>query len=356
MTDTQTPRISVLDHSPVSSGAPLTAPLTAALQHSTALARLAEERGYLRYWVAEHHGRPWMAGSTPATLMAHVAASTTTIRVGSGALLLSNYAPLSVVEQFGMLEALHPGRIDLGLGRAAGGDAIAAHALRRTADDFDSSLAELLAFFQGSFPPEHPYGQVRATPGQGSMPAVWLLGSGTHSARLAGRLGLPYAHGGHFAAASTEEALSSYRAAFRPSAALAAPYVLVSVGVICADTDEAAERINETAARNMIRGLSGVGDAFLSAAELDAAERENAASGDNRTATGGRNAPTDGEAMYVRDVLASHVVGSPKTVRAGLLRLAARWGADELMITTLMHDYQARLRSYELVADAMATS
>jgi len=206
------------------------------------LAELAEQVGYERYWVAEHHNMPWLASSSPAVLVAHVAARTTSLRVGSGGVMLPNYAPLSVVEQFGMLEELHPGRIDLGLGRSSGGDQISSHALRRTDQDYAPLLAEFMAFFQGEFPDGHPYGRVTAVPGQGAMPKIWLLGSGTYSAQLAGAMGLPFGHGGRFAAANSVAAVEAYRQSFRPSPALQKPYAIVSVGVICAETDEIAER------------------------------------------------------------------------------------------------------------------
>jgi luciferase family oxidoreductase group 1 len=197
-------RLSILDHTPVSSGSTL----GDAFWHSTRLAELAEQIGYERYWVAEHHNMPWLASSSPAVLIAHVAARTTRLRVGSGGVMLPNYAPLAVVEQFGMLEELHPGRIDLRWGRSSGGDQIASHARRRTDQDFAPLLAELLAFFRGEFPEGHPYGSVTAVPGQGTMPNIWLLGSGTYSAQLAGAIGLPFGHSGHFAAANNVTARS----------------------------------------------------------------------------------------------------------------------------------------------------
>lgn len=326
-------RLSILDHTPVSSGSTL----GEAFWHSTRLAELAEQVGYERYWVAEHHNMPWLASSSPAVLTAHVAARTTRLRVGSGGIMLPNYAPLAVVEQFGMLEELHPGRIDLGLGRSSGGDQIASHALRRTDQDYAALLAELLAFFRGEFPEGHPYGRVTAVPGQGAMPKIWLLGSGTYSAQLAGAIGLPFGHGGHFAAANNVEAVEAYRQSFHPSPTLQKPYAIVSVGVICGETDEIAERHHHAAYVSTVRNLSGTAGPLLSVDEI-----ENGPPGERSTA----------QEQYVTQIFSSHIVGSPSTVKAGLEALAERTGADEIMIATIMHGYQDRLRSYELIADA----
>jgi luciferase family oxidoreductase group 1 len=324
--------LSVLDHSPVSGPGPV----ADALAHSTELAQLAERAGYQRFWVAEHHGRPWMAGSSPAVLIAHLAARTRSIRIGSGALLLSNYAPIAIAEQFGMMEQLHPGRIDLGLGRSAGTDPVTAHALNPARRAFDDSFAELTAFFDGGFPQGHPYSSIIVTPGRGHAPAMFLLGSGTHSARLAGTLGLPFAHGGHFAAANTDAALAAYRSAFRPTGGLSRPYAIVSVGVIAAPTDAEALAHGDIARRNLVRGLSDGTGPFLCANDLDLEPRGNGP-----------------EAAYVDEVLATHIVGGPDTVRDGLTALAAGTGADELMITTIMYGYADRLRSHQIVAEAM---
>lgn len=326
-------RLSILDHTPVSSGSTL----GDAFWHSTRLAELAERVGYERYWVAEHHNMPWLASSSPAVLVAHVAARTTRLRVGSGGIMLPNYAPLAVVEQFGMLEELHPGRIDLGLGRSSGGDQVASHALRRTDQDYAPLLAELLAFFRGEFPEGHPYGSVTAVPGQGTMPNIWLLGSGTYSAELAGTIGLPFGHGGHFAAANNVAAVEAYRQSFRPSPAVQKPYAIVSVGVICAETDEIAEHHHRAAYVSTVRNLSGTRGPLLSADEIEA----------------GPPGPwSAAQEQFVTEVFSSHIVGSPSTVKAGLDALAQRTGADEIMIATIMHGYSDRLRSYELIAEA----
>ncbi|MGW1753092.1 LLM class flavin-dependent oxidoreductase [Streptomyces mirabilis] len=326
-------RLSILDHTPVSSGSPL----GDAFWHSTKLAQLAERTGYERYWVAEHHNMPWLAGSTPAVLAAHVAAQTSTLRVGTGGLMLSNYSPLSTVEQMGLLEVLHPGRIDLGLGRSSGANEITTHALQPNRKEFGQSFAELLAFFRGDFPDGHPYGSIIATPGRDNMPAIWLLGSGSYSAQLAGSLGLPFAHGGHFVGSNSVQAIETYHQAFRPSETLEEPYAVVSVGAICMETDELAQRYHNAARISMVRAMSGEPGPLLSPEESEANPD-------------GPRAP--GQDDYVSEVLSHHIVGSPTTVKAGLEDLAKRTGANEIMIATIMHGYENRLRSYELTAEA----
>src|SRR5688572_1153460 len=230
--------LSVLDLAPVGAGSDA----AHALRASLALVQEAERLGYHRYWVAEHHNMPGIASSAPAVLIAHLASITERIRLGSGGVMLPNHAPLVIAEQFGMLEALHPGRIDLGIGRAPGTDPRTAAALRRTQHlaepDLPEQLGELYGFFNGTFPPDHPYREITAVPARGNQPAIWLLGSSDYSARLAGLLGLPFSFAHHFAAAGTLAALDVYRRSFRPSAALAEPYVMLGVAVLCADTHE----------------------------------------------------------------------------------------------------------------------
>src|SRR4051812_47635733 len=226
--------LSVLDLAPVSTGS------TGgdALRTSLALVQHAERLGYRRHWVAEHHNMPGIASSAPAVLIAHLASVTSTIHVGSGGVMLPNHQPLIIAEQFGMLEALHPGRIDLGIGRAPGTDQITAYALRRNLDpaseDLPTQLRELRAFFAGSIP------RIRATPGEGYEPELWLLGSSDFSARLAGELGLPFSFAHHFMPQNTLPALQVYRRSFRPSAQLEAPYAMVGVAALAAETDEQA--------------------------------------------------------------------------------------------------------------------
>ncbi|MBX6385215.1 MAG: LLM class flavin-dependent oxidoreductase [Microbispora sp.] len=309
-----------------------------ALRDATELARRAEEWGYHRIWVAEHHGMPGVASSSPAVLIAHLAAATRSIRIGSGGVMLPNHAPLVVAEQFGTLHALHPGRIDLGLGRAPGTDMATANALRRSAqvdpDDFPRQLAELIGFLDGSFPAGHPYEKIRAVPGGPDRPPIWLLGSSGFSARLAGQLGLPFAFAHHFSAANTEPALDLYRSSFRPSAVLDRPYALIGVAAVAADTDEEALRQAMPGALSWLRLRYGRPGRTPTPEEAEAYPY------------------TPLEREFIRERLSTVIHGAPRTVRDGLEELRKRTGADELMITTQVHGGAARLRSYELIARA----
>jgi luciferase family oxidoreductase group 1 len=320
----------VLDLVPIGSGSTA----TAALENSTALVRRAEELGFTRYWVAEHHGMPGIGSSSPAVLIAHLAGATSRIRVGSGGVMLPNHQPLVVAEQFGMLEALHPGRIDLGIGRAPGTDQITAHALRRkmdpSADDLPQQLGELLAFFEGRYP------RITAVPGAGHKPAIWLLGSSGFSAQLAGELGLPFSFAHHFMPQNTLGALDLYRRSFRPSATLEAPYAKIGVAVVCSDSDEHARWLHSPGGLSFLRLRSGRPGPFPSPEE--AATHEYSAA----------------ERAFVDSWAETHVVGSPETVAAGLRELQRVTAADELMVTTMVHDHADRMRSYELVAEALA--
>lgn len=251
--------LSVLDLVTVGSGGSA----RESLRTSVAISRLAESRGYHRHWVAEHHSMPGVASSSPAVILAHLAAHTSRIRLGSGGVMLPNHAPLAVAEQFGTLEAFAPGRIDLGLGRAPGTDPGTAAALRGPAraeeahDEFPRRLGELIRFLDDSFPDGHPYARVHAVPGpvQGPVgrPPVWLLGSSGFSARLVGELGLPFAYAHHFSAAGTLPALDLYRQSFRPSAVLDAPYAVIGVSALAADTEEQARAQVLTGALSMLR-------------------------------------------------------------------------------------------------------
>ncbi|MEU6430587.1 LLM class flavin-dependent oxidoreductase [Microbispora sp. NPDC046973] len=314
-----------------------------ALRDATELARRAEEWGYHRIWVAEHHGMPGVASSSPAVLIAHLAAATRSIRIGSGGVMLPNHAPLVIAEQFGTLHALHPGRIDLGLGRAPGTDMATANALRRSAevdpDEFPQQVAELTGFLDGSFPPGHPYERIRAVPGGADSattgrPPIWLLGSSGFSARLAGLLGLPFAFAHHFSAANTEPALDLYRSSFRPSEVLDRPYALIGVAAVAADTDEEALRQTMPGALSWLRLRQGRPGRTPTPEEAEAYPY------------------TPMEREFVRERLSTVVHGDPQTVRDGLEELRKRTGADELMITTQVHGGAARLRSYELIARA----
>jgi luciferase family oxidoreductase group 1 len=338
-------RLSVLDLAGVGSG--VTA--TEALRTSVALARLAEARGFHRYWVAEHHSMPGVASSSPAVILAHLAAHTERIRLGSGGVMLPNHAPLAIAEQFGTLHALAPGRVDLGLGRAPGTDGPTAAALRRGAiegpDEFPRQLAELTHFLDDDFPSGHPYARVHAVPGpvQGRVPggvpaedrpALWLLGSSGFSARLAGGLGLPFAFAHHFSAANTLPALDLYRASFRPSATLAEPYAMIGVSAFAADEAKDARAQVLAGALGMLRLRTGRPGLVPSPEEAAAYPFS----------------PLERE--FVDDWLGNVVYGEPADVRAGLDALAARTGVQELMITANVHTPAARLRSYELIADA----
>jgi luciferase family oxidoreductase group 1 len=327
--------LSVLDVAPVSSGSTAGDALRASLR----LAEHVERLGYNRFWVAEHHNMPSIASSSPAVLLAHIASVTSHIRVGSGGVMLPNHAPLVVAEQFRMLEALHPGRIDLGIGRAPGTDQATALALRRTqeglnAEDFPNELADLISLLDAGFPADHPLASITATPAPDTVPDLWLLGSSGYSAQVAGLLGLPFAFAHHFSSVNTLPAVELYRRAFTPSDRLDKPYLMIAAMAICADTDERA------------RWLAGpAGLAFL------------------RMRTGRRGplpTPEDAAAYpytpmdraFVADRLVGQAVGSVETVTDRLTELAAATGADELMLTSMLHDPADRLRSYELIAQA----
>jgi luciferase family oxidoreductase group 1 len=324
---------SVLDLSPVAAGTTS----GQALRQTTELARRTEELGYRRFWVAEHHNMPAIASSAPAVLIAHLAAATTTIRVGSGGVMLPNHAPLVVAEQFGTLEALHPGRIDLGIGRAPGTDQLTALALRRTmeglsAEAFPQELMDLIEFFTG----ENPSARITATPGQGDMPAIWLLGSSGFSAQLAGMLGLPFSFAHHFSAANTVPALALYREHFRPSRWGQRPQAMVAVSAICADTDERAQWL--------------AGPAALSFLQLRAGAPQPLASPEDAAAY----PYTESDRAFARQRTDGQAIGSPETVRRELAGLLARTGADELMLTTMVYDIEDRIRSFELIAEKVA--
>ncbi len=310
-----------------------------ALRNSTDLVGRAEALGYRRYWVAEHHNMPGIASSAPGVLLAHLAAHSTTIRMGSGGVMLPNHPPLVVAEQFGTLSALHPGRIDLGIGRAPGTDQMTALALRRSpealsAEDFPQQLLDLLSFFTGRWPDDHPLRHITAVPGLGQQPEVWLLGSSGFSAQLAGYLGLPFSFAHHFSADNTVPALQLYRRSFRPSAVLQHPYAMVAVAVVCADSEERARWLAGPSKLSFARLRSGHPGRLPTPEE----------------AATHRYTPEEELALAGRS--AGSVVGDPATVRAGLAELLVRTGADELMVTTMVHGHGDRVRSYELVAEA----
>ncbi len=310
-----------------------------ALRNSIDLAVNLEALGYHRHWVAEHHGMPGVASSTPAVLLAHLAMATKSIRLGSGGVMLPNHAPLAIAEQFGMLEAIHPGRIDLGLGRAPGTDGLTARALRGSrlheSEDFEARIEELVRFFTGSFDSDHPYARIQAVPGEGHMPSLWMLGSSDWGAQIAGQIGWPYAFAHHFGSGGTEMALRAYRESFQPSAALPKPYSMIGVQVVCADTTEHARFLAGASAMSFLRLRQG--------RPTQMPTPEEAASADL----------SESERAFIEDRLRSAVIGDPTTVATQLDSLRTRLGVDELMITTATHDHTDRVRSFALLAQAV---
>ncbi|KAA0070636.1 LLM class flavin-dependent oxidoreductase [Rhodanobacter sp. T12-5] len=318
---------SVLDLAPVTEGSDA----GQAFRNTLDLARLAEQSGYRRYWLAEHHNMPGIASAATAVLIGYVAGGTSTIRVGAGGIMLPNHAPLQVAEQFGTLASLYPGRIDLGLGRAPGTDQATAKALRRyfdSADAFPHDVLELLGYFE----PAKPGQQVRAVPGAGIDVPVWLLGSSLFSAKLSAQLGLPFAFASHFAPDAMDEALALYRRDFRPSARLSQPYAMLGLNVVAADSDAEARRLFTTQQQSFIklrRGMPG-----LIPPPIDDIE----------------SFWTPVEKLGVERALACAVVGAADTVRNGIEAFVARHRPDELLITANVFDHVARRRSFEIAA------
>ncbi len=303
-----------------------------AIARSVDLAQHVERLGYKRYWLAEHHSIVGLACSATPVLIGHVAAATKTIRVGSGGVMLPNHAPLVVAEQFGTLEALYPGRIDLGLGRAPGGDSQTMRALRRdlgqTGDDFPALLEELQAYLG----PEKPGQVVKAIPGQGSKVPITLLGSSGFSAQLAGRLGLPFAFAAHFAPEYLYAAAQLYHERFRPSEVLRKPYLIVAVQVIAAETDAAARRLFTTPQQRFLRLIRNQPVELLP--PVDSMEL----------------LWQDWERAAVQSKLGAAIVGSDATVKAGLEKLVGDTGADEVIVVTDTYEHSDRLQSYQRVA------
>jgi luciferase family oxidoreductase group 1 len=325
--------ISILDLAPIVVGG------TAAdsFRNTLDLARHAEKWGYHRYWLAEHHNMPGIASSATSLVIGYVAAGTEKIRVGSGGIMLPNHAPLVIAEQFGTLESMYPGRIDLGLGRAPGSDQPAARALRRglgsDGHDFPEQLSELRSYLSPSS--ESRMTSVRAIPGEGLNIPIWLLGSSGFSAQLAGQLGLPFAFASHFAPDYIMQALELYRTSFRPSEVLEEPYAMIGINVIAADTDEEARRLATSQQQqflNLIRGR-----------------------------TGPLNPPVESmdplwtthEKAHIQNQLSYTVAGNKETVREKLAFFLNQTGADELIVTAQIYDHQARLRSYQILAEVV---
>jgi luciferase family oxidoreductase group 1 len=319
--------VSILDRAPIVAGATA----SDALRNSLDLAQHAERWGYNRFWLAEHHNATGIASAATSVVIAHVAAGTSTIRVGSGGIMLPNHAPLVIAEQFGTLAALHPGRIDLGLGRAPGTDQLTFLALRRTpssVDTFPDDVLELQALLGDPKPGQ----AVRAIPGAGSHVPLWILGSSLYGAQLAAMLGLPYAFASHFAPDALLSALDLYRAEFQPSEQLDKPYAMVAANVIAADDDKEAQRLFSSVQQsftNIFRGTRGQ----LPPPINDIEEYW-----------------TPDERVRVASMLRRSFVGSPGTVQRGLESFVEETGADELIVASAIHDHPARLRSYELLS------
>jgi luciferase family oxidoreductase group 1 len=321
---------SVLDLSPITQGSDA----AQSFRNTLDLARHAERWGYRRFWLAEHHGMPGIASAATAVLIGHVAGGTSTIRVGAGGIMLPNHSPLVIAEQFGTLESLYPGRIDLGLGRAPGSDQVTARAMRRDlisdAREFPQDVQELADYFSDSS--RQP---VRAVPGAGLKVPLWILGSSLFGAQLAAALGLPFAFASHFAPAQMMQAIDIYRAQFQPSAQLAKSYVMLGFNVFAADTIEEAG-FRATSMQQAFVNLRSGHPAKLPP-------------------------PVDGymdrigprEQALLADVLSCSAIGSPAVVKATLHRFIERTGADELMIASQIYDHAARLRSYEITAEAL---
>ena len=319
---------SILDLAPILRGSTA----AEAFRNSLDLARHAEKWGYKRYWLAEHHSMPGIASAATAVVIGYVAGGTSTIRVGAGGIMLPNHAPLVIAEQFGTLESLYPGRIDLGLGRAPGTDQQTARALRRelgnSDDQFPRDVLELQHYFQAAVP-----GQVvRAVPGAGLDIPIWLLGSSLFSAQLAALLGLPYVFASHFAPDDLLAALELYRSKFRPSSALRQPYAMAGISVFAADTDREAELLFTSVLQqfiNLRRGRPGPLNPPLESTD---------------------GLWTDQERQGVEHALRESIVGSPKKVQAGIAAFIKKTGVDELMVTGQIYDHTARLQSFEIVA------
>ena len=322
--------LSVLDLAPVPEGADA----GRALRNSLELAQAAERLGYRRFWMAEHHSMPGIASAATAVALAFVGAGTSTIRIGAGGVMLPNHAPLVIAEQFGTLESLFPGRVDLGLGRAPGTDRAAAYALRRNLasdeNQFPRDVVELIDYFKGG-----EGNMVRAVPGEGLSIPVWILGSSLFGAQLAAMLGLPYAFASHFAPAAMSEAIAVYRERFQPSAQLERPYVMLGFNAFAAETGEEAELL-----------ATSVQQAFVNLRTGNPGKLPPPVPGYSETL------PVEGRAL-LRQVLSCSAIGDAQTVKAKIAAFVERTGADELMITSQIYDHEARLRSYEIVAEAM---
>jgi len=327
--------LSILDLSPVAEGSSG----AQSLRNSLDLARLADRLGYTRYWLAEHHNLPSIASPAPDIMIGQIAAATTRMRVGSGGVMLPNHAPLMVAERFKVLEALFPGRIDLGLGRAPGTDPVTSYALRRRQDgggddDFLQRFQELILFDSGGFPEGHPFRSIRAMPQEVELPPIWLLGSSGYSAQLAAMVGAGYSFAHHFADHDPVDAMLSYRNQFKPSQARTTPYAILACAAVCADSDAEADRLATTIDLNFVRRRRGE--------YLPLASPEEAAA----------YPYSPPERSFVARNRARLFVGAKATVLERLAPMIAATKADEVMVTTMIYDHAARRRSYELLAEA----
>ncbi len=327
-------RLGVLDQSPVISGHTP----AQAVAETVALAEAADRLGYSRYWLAEHHAIAALADPCPEILLARVASATRRIRVGTGGVLLPYYSPLKVAEVFRMLEALFPGRIDLGIGRAPGGDQITAQAVSRGhytfAEDFPQQVRDLVGFLDAALPVDHPFARVKAMPAGDTAPEIWLLGSSDYSGGLAALLGLRFAFAHFITAQGGDAVMQTYKSEFMPSPREDAPHTLLCVFAICAETGAEAERLAASIDLRRLHMALGVDAPVPTYAEAAARKYD------------------ERETAYIRSQRARVVLGDPPTVRARLLALAEKFAADELMIITITGDYPSRRRSYELIADA----
>jgi len=332
MTVSGQPRFSILDLAPVQIGGTI----AQAFQNTVDLARHAERWGFTRFWVAEHHNMPGIASAATSVLIGYIAAHASTLRVGSGGVMLPNHPALVIAEQFGTLETLYPGRIDLGIGRAPGSDDAAARALRYNTneEDFPRQVSELLAYLA----PARSGQRLVAFPGAGTNVPVWLLGSSTYSAQLAAAMGLPFAFASHFAPALLMQAIEEYRASFKPSQYLDRPYVMAGVPLVAAETDADAERLATSALQrhlNLIRRQP-----LYVPPPLESMD----------------GLWSDAERFLVESRLAVAVIGGPETVQEKLRHLLRETGADELIFTSDLYDHALRLRSFEIAAEVMQTS
>ena len=325
--------LSVLDLAPIVEGGDA----ADAFRHSLDLARHAERWGYRRFWLAEHHSIPGIASAATSVVIAHVAGGTSTIRVGAGGIMLPNHSPLVIAEQFGTLATLHPGRIDLGLGRAPGSDQVTAQALRRdprAGDSFPQDVVELMSYFA----PEAPGQMVRAVPGAGLDVPIWILGSSLFGAQVAAALGLPFAFASHFAPAMMDQAVAIYRQRFKPSPRLAAPYVMLALNAFAADSDDEGRRLLTSLQQAFVNLRRGA-PALLPPPDESFPSRL-----------------LPHERALLDELLSCTVVGSPDSVRSGLQAFVERTGADEIIVTGQIFDHAARLRSFRIMAEVAGLS